>query len=138
MAKCRMLTNQGVLGAFAGRWLANLGQSTRHPANAFQSASLEIAATGDTLTMVDRLVLESGDTHHGKNVMTVDGLEHSTDGLGNRVTATQLGPRLIEAVGLHVAGDGGHLRYEVSEDGRTLTVSEMAGAMRVVFDRVEN
>jgi hypothetical protein len=90
------------------------------------------------LTIVDRLVLESGDTHHGTNVMQVDGLEHSTDGRGNRLTATQLGPRLIEAVGLHVDGTGGHLRYEVSEDGRTLTVSEMAGTMRVVFDRAGN
>lgn len=98
---------------------------------------MDIEATGDTLTIVDRLVLESGDTHQGKNVIYADGLEHPTDGLGNRVAATQLGPRVIEAAGLHVAGDGGRLRYEASEDGRTLTVSDNAGLMRVVFDRVD-
>ena len=123
--------------AFVGRWVASLERSKRHPANAFQSASLDIEVTGDTLAIVDRLVLESGDTHQGKNVMQVDGLEHPTDGLGNRVAATQLGPRVIEAVGLHVAGDGGRLRYEVSEDGLTLTVFDAAGLMRVVFDRAD-
>ena len=125
------------LDGFVGGWVASIERSKRHPANAFHSASLSIEATGDTLAIVDRLVLESGDTHQGKNVMSVDGLEHPTDGLGNRVAATQLGPRVIEAVGLHVAGDGGRLRYEVSEDGRTLTVSDDAGLMRVVFDRAD-
>jgi hypothetical protein len=126
------------LSAFAGRWLANLEQSKRHPANLFQSASMDIEASGDTLTIVDRLVLESGDTHHGKNVMQVDGLEHSTDGLGNAIVATQIGARVIDVVGIHVAGDGGRLRYEVSEDGRTLTTSDDAGLMRVVFDCAES
>jgi hypothetical protein len=119
-----------------GRWIANLEESKRHPANPFQGASLEIEAAGDTLTIVDRLVLESGDTHQGRNVMHLDGHEHPTDGLGNGVIATRLGPRAIDVVGLHAAGDGGRLRYEVSADGRTLTVSDAAGLMRVVFDRV--
>jgi hypothetical protein len=125
------------LHAFVGRWVARLEESTRHPANAFQSASMDIEKIGDTLAIDDRLVVESGDTHQGKNVLHVDGLEHHTDGLGNRVVATQLGPRLIEAVGLHVAGDGGRVRYEVSEDDRTLTVSDDAGLMRVVFVRAD-
>ena len=125
------------LGAFVGRWVASIERSKRHPANAFRSASLDIEATGDTLAIVDRLVLESGDTHQGKNVINVDGLEHPTDGRGNRVAARQLGARVIEAVGLHVGGDGGRLGYEVSEDDRTLTVSDDAGLMRVVFDRAD-
>lgn len=125
------------LSAFAGCWTANRVQSKRHPENLFQSATLEIDAMGDTLAIVDRFVLESGDTHEGKNVVRVDGREHPTDHLGNRFTATQLGPRLIDVIGVHVAADRGRLRYEVSEDGRTLTVSEIAGTMRVVFDRAE-
>jgi hypothetical protein len=125
------------LAAFAGRWTANIAKSQRHPGNMFHSAAIEIEAIGDTLKIVDRFVLESGDTHEGRNVMRIDGLEQPTDGLGNRFTATQLGPRLIDVVGVHAAGDGGHLRYEISEDGRTLTVSEIGGAMRVVFERAE-
>ena len=124
------------LAVFAGCWTANLANSTRHPGNLFQSASLAIESMGDTLTIVDRFVLESGDPHEGKNVMRVDGREHPTDGAGNRFSAILAGPRVIEVVGVHAAGDGGCLRYEVSEDGRTLTVSEIGGAMRVVFDRV--
>ena len=123
------------LAAFVGRWNANLERSKRHPGNPFQSASMDIEANGHTLTIVDRLVLESGDMHQGENVIQVDGLQHPTDGLGNAVIATQLGPRVIEAVGLHAAGDGGQLRYEVSEDGRTLTLSDAARLMRVIFDR---
>lgn len=125
------------LDAFAGRWMANLERSKRHPENQFQSAMIEIESIGDALTMVDRFVLESGDTHHGRNVMQVDGREHPTDGAGNRYAATQLGPRLVEVLGLHADGSGGRLRYEVSDDGRTLIVSDGAGAMRVVFDRGE-
>jgi hypothetical protein len=125
------------LTAFAGRWIANLKQSQRHPANQFQSASMDIEAAGDTLTIVDRMVLASGDSHQGTNVMHVDGLEHPTDGRGNAAIATQTGPRAIDVVGVHAAGDGGRLRYELSEDNRTLTVSDAAGLMRVVFDRAQ-
>jgi hypothetical protein len=125
------------MNLFAGRWVANLGQSMRHPSNLFQSASMVIKVAGDTLTIVDWLVLESGDSHQGKNVVKVDGVEHPTDDRGNAVIATRLGTGMIDVVGLHAAGDGGRLRYEMSDDGNTLTVSDADGLMRVVFNRAE-
>jgi hypothetical protein len=42
---------------------------------------------------------------------------------------------VIDVVGLHAGGDGDRLRYEVSDDGRTLTVSDAGGLMRVIFNR---
>jgi hypothetical protein len=134
---CEGSIHRDVLAAFAGRWIADVARSERHSANPFQSASLEITVAGNTLTIVDWLVLESGDSHQGNNLIQVDGLEHPMDTLGNAVIATRLAPRAIDIVGVHAAGDGGRLRYEVSDDGRMLTVSDADGSMRVVFNRAK-
>jgi GNAT superfamily N-acetyltransferase len=106
---------------FAGRWIANLAKSQRHPANLFRSATLQIDAIGDSLTMVDSFVMESGDTHEGRNT----------------IQPRRIGTHAVEAVAHHGAQEV-RVRYEVSADGKTLTASDPAGAMRIVFDKEAN
>ena len=41
---------------FVGKWIANLSKSKRHPANQFQSGTIEFSVDGDTVTIVDTLL----------------------------------------------------------------------------------
>ena len=120
---------------FVGKWRANLSKSKRHPSNQFQSAAIEFIVDGDTVTILDAVVDESGHEVTAKNIILVDGKEHpSENGSGYILVATWNGPRVIETAatkeGLHV----GWGKYEVSEDGKTLTIS--GDEQMIVLERI--
>ena len=117
---------------FAGTWTADVAKSKRHPLNEFQSATLQFAVAGDTVTITDVVIDATGREEH-RNVIQADGEAHPSEYGGYAVTGTWRGARVLEAV---VTKDGhveGRVTYEVSADGKTLTVS--TGEQTGVFDR---
>jgi hypothetical protein len=120
---------------FVGRWSANLSKSRRHPDNQFRSATLQINVVGDTVTIADVVVDDSGHENHGQNAILVDGNENRfAHGDGYVLMARWRGSHIIETVATKEGQAAGWGTYEVSADGHTLTVS---GEQQViVLDRV--
>ena len=58
--------------------IANLSKSRRHPDNQFRSATLEVQVDGDTVTIADFVVDDSGHEFQGRNTILVDGNEHGS------------------------------------------------------------
>jgi hypothetical protein len=63
---------------FVGKWKADLAKSKQHPANPFQSATLEFTVAGNTVTIFDSVLDAAGREEHNKNMLRVDGKEHSS------------------------------------------------------------
>ena len=119
---------------FVGKWTANLFRSKRHPNNQFQSATLEFTVDGDTVTIIDVVIDESGHEVTGKNRILVDGIEHpSENGNGYVLSAKWNGPRFIETVAKKDGQVAGWGKYEVSVDDQTLTIS--GDEQMIVLDR---
>jgi hypothetical protein len=118
----------------AGRWVANVEKSRRHPANPFRSATLDVTIDGSQVTLDDTVVDEHGREERQRNVIFADGNEQPSDH-GYLLTATWRGQRVLEVTGRKGAQDEGTVRYEVSPDGLTLTVSDRAMEVVSVFDR---
>ena len=112
------------LSPFAGKWVANLLKSKRHPANPFQSATLEFMVDGNSVTIIDLVVDESDHKVSGKNTILVDGVEHPAEnGSGYIMIAKWNGPRIIETEAKKDGQVAGWGKYEISKNGQTLTVS---------------
>jgi len=119
---------------FVGKWRANLSKSKRHPANQFQSAMIEFKVDGNTLTIIDAVIDESGHEVTANNTILVDGNEHpSENGNGYVLIAKWNGPRVIETSATKDGLDVGWGKYEVSKDGKTLTIS--GDEQMIVLDR---
>lgn len=113
---------------------ANLAKSQRHPANQFQSATIEFKVDGNIVTIIDAVIDESGHEIAGKNTILVDGKEHSSEnGSGYILVAKWNGPRVIETAATKDGLKVGWGSYEVSEDGKTLTIS--GEEQMIVLDR---
>ena len=121
---------------FVGTWVANVSKSKRHPLNQFQAATMRFDVVGDAVTITHTGVTEAGQEESDTHTIQADGRERPR-GQNSRYTALArwLGPRALEAVEMK---DGEVLaagRYEVSADGRTMTISDAGGAQVVVCDR---
>jgi Glyoxalase superfamily protein len=117
---------------FAGKWTANLSKSKRHPSNQFQSAILQITVDGNTVTIIDVVVDDSGREVQGKNTIPVDGNEHMSE---NKyvLVARWRGAYVLETEATKDGLPVGWGTYEVSEDGQTLTIS--GDQQVIVLDR---
>jgi len=123
-----------IVNPFVGKWTANLSKSNRHPANQFQSATIEFVVDGNTVTIIDVVIDESGHEITGKNTILVDGNEHASEnGSGYALVAKWIGPRVIDTMAKKDGQDVGWGKYEVSEDGKTLTIS--GDEQMIVLDR---
>jgi len=119
---------------FAGEWTANVSKSIRHPASPFRSARLQVEVVGDMVTISDVVVDDAGRESRGKNAIRADGNEHPSErSNGYAMTATWRGSYVLETVAKKDGQIVGRGTYEVSVDGRTLTVS--SDQQRIVFDR---
>jgi len=118
---------------FAGRWIANVAQSKRHPANLFQRAVIEFAVNGNTVDIDDEFVDESGRVVHGHSTIVADGVEHPMPN-GYVVTAAWRGTTALETVATKDGEVVGRGNYTVSADGRHLTIA--ASDQVIVLDRV--
>jgi hypothetical protein len=84
---------------------------------------------GDTVTIADVFVTASGQEEHGRNTIQAGGREHPAEhGNGYRVMARWLGSHVLEAVAKKDGQVVRQVRYEVSADGTTLTVSAVGSA----------
>ena len=120
---------------FVGTWTANLSKSRRHPANPFQSATLQFEVAGGTVIIMDVVVDASGREEHGKNTILVDGIEHASEERNGYVLiATWRGPNILETAAKKDGQVVGWGKYEVSEDGNTLTIS--GDEQMIVLDRI--
>jgi hypothetical protein len=68
-------------------------------------------------------------------VLQADGAARETARVGYQMAVTRIDARVIEARITHQGLPEGQVRYEVSRDGRTLTVSDGNRLMRIVFER---
>jgi hypothetical protein len=118
---------------FAGRWIANVARSKRHPANRFQRAIIEFAVDGNTVDIEDEFVDESGRVVRGHNTIVADGVEHPTPN-GFVVTTAWRGTTALETVVTRNGEVEGRVEYAVSDDGRNLTMT--ASDQVIVLDRV--
>ena len=119
---------------FVGKWTANLSSSKRHPSNQFQSATLQFTVDGDSVTVTDVVVDDSGREEHGKNTILVDGNEHpSENGNGYALVARWRGSRVLETTAKKNGQVVGWGTYEVSDDGKILTIS--GDQQVIVLDR---
>jgi hypothetical protein len=121
---------------FAGSWTANVTRSKQHPANPIRRATLQISVHGEKVVLDDVVVDEAGREERHRNTLYTDGQEHPSDyGNGYMILAAWRGSRVLEVAGRQNAEDAGRVRYEVSPDGRTLTVTGPTGEHVSVFDR---
>jgi hypothetical protein len=80
-------------------WMANLSKSRRHPANQFQSATLQFEVVGDTVTIDNVVVDASGCEEHGRNAVLADGIERpSGHGDGYSLMVKWRGSHILETV----------------------------------------
>jgi hypothetical protein len=117
---------------FVGNWIANLSKSKRHPSNPFQNATLQFTVVGDTVTIIDVVVDESGREIMTQNTISVDGQEHITEN-GYVLIARWRGSNILETKAKKDDLLAGWGRYEISDDGKTLTIS--GDEQVIVLDR---
>jgi hypothetical protein len=120
---------------FAGTWKANLAKSKPHPANQFRSATLQLSVRGNVMTIAQSLVGESGEDKRDRTALHIDGREHlSDDRPGFSVVASWRGSHTLQVIARkddEIVGVG---TYEVSADGRELSITKTAGDMHIVFE----
>jgi hypothetical protein len=121
---------------FAGTWKANLAKSQRHPANQFRSVTLQLSLRGNVVTIAQSLVGESGEEERNRTALHVDGREHvSDDRPGFSVVASWRGSHVLHVI---ASKDGEVVAmgtYEVSADGRELSITDAARDMHIVLER---
>ena len=119
---------------FVGKWIANLSKSRRHPGNQFQSATLEFVVAGDIVTITDVVVDAEGREEHGKNTILADGNEHASEERNGYVLmARWRGLYVLETEAKKDGQKVGWGKYEVSDDGKKLTIS--GDEQMIVLDR---
>jgi len=128
---------------FVGNWTANLSKSKRHPNHQFQSATLQFAVVGDTVTLTHGGVNASGQQESGTMTFEADAKEHPVSvAPGVVAVARWVGSHVLESVAKKDGQTVGRGTYEVSADGKTLTATvagiDASGAdfeQVIVFDR---
>ena len=116
----------------AGRWIADVANSSRHPANRFRRATIEVSVVGQTITFAHDAIDEFGREDCGVNTLEADGIER-THPHGYRTTVRWSGPRTLEIMTTHAGLPAKGATYEVSPEGGTLVVSTID--QRLVFVR---
>lgn len=128
---------------FVGKWTANVSESKRDPNHLFESATLEFAVDGDTVTLTHGGINASGHQESGVTTLRADGTEQVLPQAPGVVVITRwMGPRVLDTVARKGDATAGHGVYEVSADGKTLTATvsgtDASGTdfeQVIVFDR---
>lgn len=118
----------------AGNWLVNVEKSVRHPANLFKRGRIHIAVNGSSVDLVDEFVDETGRAIRGRNHLDVDGVARDFAN-GYTVSAVWIANGL-QTVATKDGQVVGGATYEVSTDGRLLTITDTAGHSTIVLDRL--
>jgi hypothetical protein len=118
---------------FTGRWVADLARSQRHPVNPFRRATVVFDVKGNTIDVAHEVVDEAGRVLRERHTFQADGVEYPMTH-GHRLMASWRGSRTFETVATQHGEVVGRGNYTVSEDGRTLTITDEN--QKIVLDRV--
>jgi len=118
---------------FTGRWIADVARSKRHPANQFRRATIVFAVRGNSVEVNNEVLDEAGKVVRGRHTFQADGVEYPFTN-GHALTATWRGARTFETVATQHGKVVGRGTYTVSDDGRTLTITDEN--QEIVLDRV--
>lgn len=106
---------------FVGDWVMDVSKSRLSPALPIQSATLQIAVSGNTISMSGTMVVAGKEIKRAETFRS-DGTETPATIPGINLAAQWVGPHVLATVGMK----GDRLlaldTYEVSADGQTLTV----------------
>ena len=116
----------------AGRWIADIARSQRNEVNLFRRAALDVSVSGQTVTIAHDAIDELGREDRGVNTIVTDGIERTHEH-GYRMAVKWTDSHTLEVMTRHAELPAHGATYEVSRDGRTLTVSTID--QRLVFDR---
>jgi hypothetical protein len=127
-----------------GTWIANLSKSTRHANHQFQNATMRFDVGTDTVVLSYEGVNASGKHESSTQTIHADGQERAVPGAPGIVAISTLEPRRLESSAMRDGVALGRGKYEVDEEGRTLTatVSGVDASGKpfdqvIVFDRGE-
>jgi hypothetical protein len=128
---------------FIGTWKANLSKSKQHPNHRFESATLHFEVSNDIVLLTYAGVNAAGEQESGTTKLHPDGKEHTIAEARGVVEVTKwVGSHTLETVAKKDGKVVGQSRYEVSNDGKTLTAKvkgiDASGAefgQVIVFDR---
>ena len=107
----------------AGTWIANLSKSHRHTNHQFHSATMRFAVTGQEVSLSYEGINHEGRPESNTHVLHADGEEHAIAAAPGFVAVSTLGVRWVESVGKKDGAVVGRGRYEVSDDGQTMTAT---------------
>jgi hypothetical protein len=116
----------------AGTWVVNIAKSMRHPDNPFVRVTMQIEVDGNVITITDVVVDAAGDEVKTTNTIHADGVEYPAP-YGYAMRSKWRDPRSVEWAATKNGVPEGAGSYEVSADGKTLTLT--AGDHVFVFDR---
>jgi hypothetical protein len=123
--------------AFAGVWTADLSKSKQDPKYQFQSVTLHIVVSRDSVTMTSRLTDAGGKEQRATETLRTDGSEHPGS-LSPNVTHVSrwVGPKVLATTAYKDGKLIGLITYELSADGKTMTVRSSGMAEQVLlFER---
>jgi hypothetical protein len=122
---------------FAGEWIANISESRLSPNLPLQSVALRIAIEGDRVTMSSRFVDPSWKEHQAAETFRTDGTETpGTLNPGVGLVARWLGTHVLATIAKKGDELVGIVTYEVSSDGKTLTLRSSGSVEHVIlFDK---
>ena len=115
---------------FAGTWSWTPSSSELGAAEPYRSVMMRFDVTGDLVIITDVVVDESGREQRTENTVRADGKEYAQPH-GYAVVARWIDTRVLEAVGKKDGRIEGIVRYEVSGDGGTLTLSTNDRVLRL-------
>ena len=107
---------------FSGTWVANIAKSKRHPNHQFQSATMEFAVVGNTVTLKHGGVNAGGQQESATIVLEADGKEHPIpQAPGVTVVTRWVGPRVLQSIGKSAGAQVGEQTYrQAAAGGSTL------------------
>ena len=125
---------------FVGNWVANLSKSKLLPNHQFKSATLRFGVKGDTVTLTQGAVNASGHEESRTITLQADGKEYPIpEAPGMTSVVRWVGSNVLNTVGKKDGEIFFRATYQVSANGKTLTISTGAGGAAfdqvVVFDR---
>ena len=115
-----------------GRWIADVARSQRHPANLFQRATIQFTVDDSTVNVEQEFVDQAGQVVRNHMTIVADGAPQAMPN-GYVLTARWRGAHALDTVATKNGAVVGAGRYEVSPDGRRLTI--VAADQVIVLDR---
>lgn len=107
----------------AGTWIVDLARSRRHENHQFHSLTMTFEVVDNHISLLYEGVNAAGEREASTRRFCADGNDHSIPEAPGYAEMTTLGTHFLDSVGKKDGARVGSSRYEVSEDGETLTAT---------------